>query len=123
MTDSGATPHPQASPAGHVVPWRLLAGIWLALVVLTVVTVAVAGMDLGRLNLPIALAIATGKASLVLLFFMHLRWDRPFNGVLFISMLLFAALFISFALMDSHAYQEDLIPGYAPAIQQRTPAK
>ncbi len=97
-------------------PWRLLATIWLALVGLTAVTVAAAEVDLGRWNLVIALAIATLKASLVLLFFMHLRWDRPFNGVLFISMLLFVALFISFALMDSSAYRPDLIPGYAPAI-------
>jgi cytochrome c oxidase subunit 4 len=90
--------------------------VWLSLVALTVLTVVVAEVDLGRWNLVLALAIATAKASLVLLFFMHLRWDRPFNGVLFISIFLFAALFIAFALMDSAAYRPDLIPGYAPAI-------
>jgi cytochrome c oxidase subunit 4 len=114
---SSHPPHPTA----HVVTFRLLAIIWLSLVGLTVVTVAVAAVNLGRLNLVMALGIATVKASLVLLYFMHLRWDRPFNGVLFISMLLFAALFISFALMDSSAYRPELIPCYAPGIRTVPP--
>lgn len=47
--------------------------IWLALLVLTVVTVTVAGMRLGNLSVVTAIAVATVKGSLVLHYFMHLK--------------------------------------------------
>jgi len=55
---------------------RLYVAVFAALVVLTVVTVAVSYVDLGPGSVVVALAIACSKASLVLLFFMHLR-DSP----------------------------------------------
>lgn len=103
---------------GHVVPFKVLAAVWGTLLAFTVLTVAVAAVDLGRFNLEIALAIATFKASLVLLYFMHMRYDRPMNAIVFITALLFFMLFVSLALLDSHAYAPDLIPGYAPALPQ-----
>jgi cytochrome c oxidase subunit 4 len=105
-----------APSVGHVVPFKVLAAVWGTLLVFTALTVAVAGVDLGRFNLEIALAIATLKASFVLLYFMHMRYDRPMNAIVFISALLFFMLFVSLALLDSHAYAPDLIPGYAPAL-------
>jgi cytochrome c oxidase subunit 4 len=101
---------------GHVVPFKVLAGVWGGLLVLTIVTVAVAGIDLGSANLGIALAIAVVKGSLVLLFFMHMRYDRPMNAIVFIAALLFFMLFVSLALLDTRAYAPDLIPNYAPAL-------
>jgi cytochrome c oxidase subunit 4 len=106
----------QGQSMGHVVPFKVLAAVWLTLLLLTVITVAVAGVDLGRFNLEIALAIATIKASLVLLYFMHMRYDRPMNAIVFIAALLFVMLFVSIALIDTQAYAPDLIPGYAPAL-------
>jgi cytochrome c oxidase subunit 4 len=103
---------------GHVVPLRTLVGVLGILLVLTWVTVAVTWIDLGPLNLIIALLIATVKASFVLLYFMHLRWDRPFNAVVFISSLAFVMLFIVLALLDTHEYQPDLIPGHAPLMDR-----
>ena len=102
------------SGVGHVVPLRLLFGVLIALLVLTFLTVAVTWVDLGPFNLLIALAIAVVKASLVGLFFMHLRWDRPFNAIVLISSLFLVALFIGFTMMDTGQYQPDMIPGYAP---------
>ena len=100
----------------HVVPMRVLLAVWAALVVLSVVTVAATGVDLGSLNLWLAMAIATLKASLVLLYFMHMRYDAPFNAVIFVAALLFVMLFVSFALIDTAAYQPEMIPGYAPGM-------
>ena len=118
-TTSHGIPHEaDTHGTGHVVPLRLLFGVLAALLFLTVVTVAVTYVDLGPLNLVVALAIATVKATLVLLYFMHLRWDRPFNAVVLITSLVLVALFVAFALIDSHEYQPDLIPGYAPQVQQ-----
>ncbi len=103
---------------GHIVPLRVLAGVWLVLLGLTVVTVAATRVDLGGFNLWLALAIATLKASLVVLYFMHMRYDRPMNAIVFLTALLFVMLFVSFALMDTRAYEPDLIPGYAPGVPE-----
>ena len=103
---------------GHVTSPQLLLKVWGALVVLTVVTVAVTWVDLGRLSLLVALSIATVKALLVALFFMHLRWDRPLNGVVFLTAILFVAIFMGAALLDTTVYQPDLIPDYAPAVNR-----
>jgi cytochrome c oxidase subunit IV len=100
----------------HVVPWRTLAAVLATLVGLTVATVAATWVDLGPWNLVVALGIATFKASLVLLYFMHLRWDRPFHAVVFVVTLLFLALFITLAMLDTRAYEPEMIPGYAPGI-------
>jgi cytochrome c oxidase subunit 4 len=104
---------------GHIVPIRVLAATGLALLVLTVVTVWVAKFDFGNINIWVALAIAAAKASLVVLFFMHLRYDRPFNSVVFVASLAFVTLFISFALTDTREYAPDMDTGDAPAVQQK----
>ena len=102
--------------AGHVMPVRVLAGVWGALLLLTLLTVAATKVEFGDFNLWIAMAIATVKGGLVVLYFMHMRYERPFNAVVFLTALAFVALFVSLTLMDSQAYQPQLIPGYAPAI-------
>ncbi len=125
--DSHATGrHPTV---GHEVPWTILAATAVALLILTWATVWVRyHVDIPRVNLLLAMGIATVKAALVILFFMHMRWDRPFNVVVLVSSLLFAFLFISFSLTDSVAYKSEIIPPiskeYAPkmeAAQQRAP--
>ena len=58
----------------HVVPVRVYATILAALLALTGVTTAVAFVDLGVANVVVMLVIAVVKATLVVLFFMHLRW-------------------------------------------------
>ncbi len=47
--------------------------VWAALIALTAVTVAAAGANLGRAAIVVVLAVAAGKSTLVLLYFMHLR--------------------------------------------------
>ena len=109
----------QAHGLAHVMPVRILAAVWVALLVFTLVTVGVTKFDLGHYNLWIAMAIATVKAALVALYFMHLRYDRPFNAIVFVSALLFVTLFVGVALTDTEEYQPDLIPGYAPGMEQK----
>ncbi len=116
------TPHDPRQPlVGHLVGLPVLAATAIALLVLTAVTVYTAKyIDLGPLNLWIAMIIACTKGALVCLYFMHLRWDRPFNIIAFVGCLAFVTLFISLALTDTVSYQGDLIPPtaqeYAPAI-------
>jgi cytochrome c oxidase subunit 4 len=97
----------------HVLPLKVLFGTWGTLMVLTVLTVAVAKLpifDFGASpNLLIAMMIATVKATLVCLYFMHLRYDKMFHSVVFISAILLATLFVTFTLMDSNQYQTDVL--------------
>ncbi len=114
---SDETPQPD-TPHPHVVPGRTLLAVWGGLLALTAVTVAASRLDLGGANLWVALGIATLKASLVALIFMHLRWERSFLGIVFLTGLLFVLLFTGLALLDTQSYKPDLIPGYAPGMQQ-----
>ena len=91
-------------------PLRTLFTIFFALIALTLATVLIAQLDLGSLEIGIAMFIATIKAALVVVYFMHLRYDNPFNAVLFVFSLVFVALFIGLTLMDVGQYQIDLIP-------------
>jgi cytochrome c oxidase subunit IV len=73
-------------------------GILLAL---TVITVTAAGMDFGAGNVVIALVIATIKASLVALFFMHLRHDKPMSAIIFVTGMAMLAVFLTFCVLDT----------------------
>lgn len=59
----------------HVVPVRVYAAVFVALLVLTGVTAAVSYVDLGPMSVAVALGIAVLKASLVVLIFMHVRYS------------------------------------------------
>ena len=101
--------------AVHVASIKLLVVVWIALMIGTWLTVAASNVDLGPLNIWIGLAIATGKAALVALYYMHLRWDKPFNAFVFLGAFLFLALFIGIAMMDSAQYEPLMIPGFGDA--------
>ena len=102
----------------HVASVRLLVVVLIALMFGTWLTVSATYVDLGALNIWIGLAIATAKAVLVGLYYMHLRWDKPFNAFVFLSAFAFLAIFIGFAIMDTGQYQETMIPGFAPGMEQ-----
>ena len=102
--------HDEHHGLGHVASKKVLFGTWGTLMVLTVVTVAASKIDLGSagINLAVAMLIATVKASLVCIFFMHLKYDKRFHTIVFLSAVLLATLFVSFTLMDSGQYQQDI---------------
>jgi cytochrome c oxidase subunit 4 len=104
---------------GHIVPVKVLAATGIGLLILTAITVWVASFDFGNVNIWVALFIAAFKASLVALFFMHLRYDRPFNGIVLVASLAFVALFISFALTDTREYASNVDTGNAPLVEQK----
>jgi cytochrome c oxidase subunit 4 len=66
---------------GHVAPKSLYYSVFAALVVGTILTVAVAKFDLGPFNNIVMLTIACAKALLVVLFFMHVRWSTRLTWV------------------------------------------
>jgi cytochrome c oxidase subunit 4 len=102
---------------GHLVPYSTLFATGAALLVLTVITVAVRYIDLGEANIYIAIGVAVVKATLVSLFFMHLRWDRPFNLMVLVGSMLFVMLMMVFCMMDVGQNEPSMTPGNAPLVQ------
>lgn len=112
---------------GHIVPIKLLVVTCLALLVLTAVTVWVAKLDfeelqMGEMNILVAMGVAVVKCTIVALIFMHLRWERSFVGFVFIGSILFVGLFIGMALIDTREYQPTMIPGNSPQVQLKLDA-
>jgi cytochrome c oxidase subunit IV len=90
---AGSPPDPHAQP-DHIVPLGTYIMVFLALLVGTAVTVGASYVDLGIWNTPVAMLIAVTKASLVVFFFMHLKysprlyWVWLGAGVFFLAHLL-----------------------------------
>jgi len=108
---------------GHIVPIKFLVFICAILLFLTAVTVWVSRYDFAEINIAelgiiVAMFVATVKATIVGLYFMHLRWDRPFIAFIFVSSILFVVLFIGMAITDSSEYQPDIIKGDTPKVTQ-----
>ena len=95
------TEHPTSEHSHHVIPKSVLLKVFLSLVALTVITVLVAQVDLGVLNVPVALAIAGVKASLVVIFFMALKYDKKVNTLVFSVGAIFVGIFLVFTLIDT----------------------
>ena len=94
----------------HVASKKVLLSTWIALMILTILTVSATQIDLGpNFNLALAMFIAVVKATLVVLFFMHLFYDKLFHTVIIVGGILAGSLFVGFALMDSGQYQQSII--------------
>ncbi|TDI69823.1 MAG: oxidase [Bacteroidetes bacterium] len=91
----------------HVTPIKTLIQVFLALIALTAITVVAARMELGPLNVPIALTIAIVKASFVVVIFMALKNDNRMNAVIFLVGAVFVVVFLTLTLFDT-AYRGDL---------------
>jgi cytochrome c oxidase subunit 4 len=88
--------------SGHapITPVRTLVTIFLTLLVFTAVTVFAAMRDFGALNTPVALLIAVTKASLVITFFMAVRYNTPLTKVVVISGFLWLLILFGLGLND-----------------------
>ena len=84
----------------HIDPLWLYLAIFGALIFLTVVTVGASYVDFGQANTIIAVLIASTKAALVAIFFMHLRHDKPFHTLVLVSGLFFLSFLFLFTLQD-----------------------
>ncbi|MEL6612434.1 MAG: cytochrome C oxidase subunit IV family protein [Bacteroidota bacterium] len=91
----------------HVLGKKMLFSVFGGLVFLTIVTVVLAFMErshilpLGPLSVPVALAIAGAKATLVALFFMGLKHDGGTNAIAFVLSIVFLVVFITFTYLDT----------------------
>lgn len=84
----------------HIISYKKLTGVWLALLVLTALTVAVTRVELGGFKVVTALAVACAKAGLVIAVFMHMQYEgRLLRWFLFLT-LTTLAIYIGFTFFD-----------------------
>ncbi|PEN14365.1 oxidase [Longibacter salinarum] len=103
----------------HIIPFKTLATVFASLIGLTVLTVVAAQLPLGPLDMPVAILIAVVKASLVVMFFMALKYDKPVNSLTFSVGTLFVVIFITFTLFDT-AFRGDLGDVSAETVDEIT---
>lgn len=85
----------------HVVlPIRTNIIIYFALLLLLVLTVAIAYVDLGPAGLPIAMSIATVKAVLIMMYFMHVKFSKPLVWIFATAAFFWLAILLVFSLND-----------------------
>ena len=98
----------------HVSPIGLYLTIFFALMILTGVTVAAAFLDLGQLNFSVAMLIAGFKASLVVWYFMHVKYQSHLTKLTLATGLFFLAILLGMSLID--------YVSRGPNFQQQLPA-
>ncbi len=86
--------------SGHVTPLKVYIGIFLTLMVMTGITVAVAYVNLGELNKLVALGIASFKATLVVLYFMHVRYSTRLTWVIVIAGFFWLGILFALTMAD-----------------------
>ena len=92
----------------HIVSPKIYIGIFLSLMVLTAATVAAAYVNLGPFNIVIALAIASLKATLVVLYFMHARYSPKRTHMVIIAAVFWLAIMLALTLSDYVTRDRDL---------------
>jgi cytochrome c oxidase subunit 4 len=86
--------------SGHVSSVKAYVGIFLTLMILTAVTIAVAYVNLGQLNKVVALTIASVKATLVVLYFMHVKYASRLTKLVIVTGFFFLAILLGEMMID-----------------------
>jgi cytochrome c oxidase subunit 4 len=84
----------------HVSPIWVFTAVFATLLCLTVLTYVVSFLGLGPASLPVAMSVAFVKASLVIGYFMHLKYEDRFYAFVFVASFLFIGIFFTFTLFD-----------------------
>lgn len=107
----------------HVVSIRLYLAVFFSLMVLTAVTVWVAFLDFGPLNDVLAMGIAIFKASLVILYFMHVRYNSKLTWAFVASGFFWLALLLVLTGQDYWSRDWDKTKGWdqSPGWEDLTP--
>jgi cytochrome c oxidase subunit 4 len=84
----------------HVSPVWVFTVVFVTLLCLTILTYVVSFLGLGPASLPVAMGVALIKASLVIGYFMHLKYEDRFYAFVFVVSFLFIGIFFTFTLFD-----------------------
>jgi cytochrome c oxidase subunit 4 len=86
---------------GHIVPKQIYVTVLATLIFLTVVTVVISRFDFGNMNLVVAMLVASIKASLVAMFFMHLKYESPITWLYVFFPIILLALMLGGVFIDN----------------------
>jgi cytochrome c oxidase subunit 4 len=92
--------HAHSHPHAHVTPLPVYLAVFGTLMVLTAVTVAVAYVNLGQLNKVVALGIASFKATIVVLYFMHVKHASRLTKLVVVTGIFFLFILFSLTMVD-----------------------
>ena len=95
---------------GHVVPISTYLLVFLALMVGTALTTGVAYIDLGKWNTVVALTIAVVKMSLVILFFMHVKYAHGLTRVVILAGFFWLAIMMTLFCTDELTRTWEIVP-------------
>ncbi len=98
--------------SAHVLPIRVYLVVFFSLLLLTWATVEVAFIDLGSLNLFVALGIAGFKATLVVMYFMHVKYNERLIGLFVVGGVFWLTVMLFFLLVDYWSRGWQPVPGW-----------
>jgi cytochrome c oxidase subunit 4 len=84
----------------HILSAKTLTIVWILLLILTYITYKISQINLGYFNVLAALTVATTKAALVIMFFMHLKYESNIVRYMVFIAFLILAIFIGFTFFD-----------------------
>ena len=88
----------------QLVPIKVYLSVWVALLAGTAITVGVSYLDFGHVAILVALIVASVKGTLVLMYFMNLRYEKPIFAYMFLAVAFTYAVFIGLTFSD-YAYR------------------
>lgn len=86
---------------GHIIPYKVYVNVLLILLFLTIITVAASRVDFGSMNLVVALLIASVKAGIVGMYFMHLKYENPLIWIYVAFPIILLAIMIGGIFLDN----------------------
>jgi cytochrome c oxidase subunit IV len=99
-----------ADHSEHIVPVRVYVSVFLALMALTALTTGVAFIDLGPLNTVVALTIAVIKMLLVVLYFMHVRYNKGLTRIVIVAAFFWLGIMLALTLGDELTRRWEINP-------------
>lgn len=96
---------------GHMQPFSTYLTVFISLLVLTAVTVGAAFLDFGAFDFVVAMLIASVKAMLVALFFMHLKYENPFTWLYAVVPIVFLFFLVGGVFLDNPTRNDFEMPG------------
>ena len=107
---SEAGAHGQHTFEEHVVPLSTYVAVFVTLMILTALTTGMAWVDMGRWNVVVALIIAVCKATLVVLFFMHAKYNKGLSRIVLVGAIFWLGIMITFTLSDELTRHWEIYP-------------
>ena len=97
---SNANPAAAHGHDHHIVPTPVFLWVWVALLVLTAITVSASILFPGTVGIVVAMIVTPAKAALILMYFMHLKYEKKVFVIMFLTAMGIFAIFLGLTFFD-----------------------